>query len=169
MALLTDSKFEAIKICQGCSTGLKVVALHNCQGKTSISAYKRPSIIANLSFKSTKGNFKLDMGALFRISAIFFSCDSIQPYAFPCKNLRKRQRSGIAGIYVFDTWSFCTGRKTSTIGLFELCIIINCWIFCAYMQILTRDVEDFCVHAQKLLIVLLNNKVFERWIICAYP
>ena len=37
-----------------------------------------------------------------------------------------------AGIYVFHTWSFRAGRKTSTIGLFELFIIIICWIFCAY-------------------------------------
>ena len=74
----------------------------------------------------------------------------------------------ISGIYVFHTWSFCAGRKTSTIGLFELCIIIICWSFCAYTQILNRDVEAFCVHAQKLLIVILDNKVFQRWIICAY-
>ena len=76
--------------------------------------------------------------------------------------------SNIAGIYVFHTWSFCAGRKTSTIGLIELCIIIICWIFCAYTQILSRDVEDFCVHAQKFLIMILNNKVFQHWIICAY-
>ena len=31
-----------------------------------------------------------------------------------------------AGIYVFHTWSFCAGRKTSTIGLFELFIIRAC-------------------------------------------
>ena len=72
------------------------------------------------------------------------------------------------GIYVFHTWSFCAGRKASTIGLFELLIIINCWIFCAYTQILSRDVEDFCVHAQKFLILILDNKVFQHWIICAY-
>ena len=72
------------------------------------------------------------------------------------------------GIYVFHTWSFCAGRKTSTLGLFELCIIIICWIFCAYTQILNRDVEVFCVHTQKFLIVILDNKVFQRWIICAY-
>ena len=74
----------------------------------------------------------------------------------------------IPGIYVFHTWSFCAGRKTSTIGLFELFIIIICWIFCAYTQILSRDVEDFCVHAQKFLIIILDNKVFQHWIICAY-
>ena len=73
-----------------------------------------------------------------------------------------------AGIYVFHTWSFCAGRKTSTIGLFELFVIIICWIFCAYTQILSRDVEDFCVHAQKFLIMILDNKVFQHWIICAY-
>ena len=73
------------------------------------------------------------------------------------------------GIYVFHTWIFCAGRKKSTIGLFELCIIIICWIFCAYTtQIVSRDVEVFCVHAQKFLIVILDNKVFQRWIICAY-
>ena len=69
---------------------------------------------------------------------------------------------------VYHTWSFCTGRKASTFGLFELCIIIICWIFCAYTQILNRDVEVFCVHTQKFLIVVLDNKVFQRWIICAY-
>ena len=26
----------------------------------------------------------------------------------------------LSGIYVFHTWSFCAGRKTSTIGLLEL-------------------------------------------------
>ena len=51
------------------------------------------------------------------------------------------------GIYVFHTWSFCAGRKTPTIGLFELFIIIIGWIFCAYTQILSRNVEDFCIHA----------------------
>ena len=71
-------------------------------------------------------------------------------------------------IYVFHTWSFCAWRKTSTIGSFELLIIINCWIFCAYTQILSRDVEDFWVHAQKFLIMILDNKVFQHWIICAY-
>ena len=70
--------------------------------------------------------------------------------------------------YVFHTWSFCAGRKTSTIGLFELFIIIMCWIFCAYTQILSRDVEDFCVYAQKVLIMISDNKVFQHWIICAY-
>ena len=63
------------------------------------------------------------------------------------------------GIYVFHIWSFCAGRKTSTIGLYELCIIIICWIFCACTQILSRDVEDFCVHAQKFLKVILDNIV----------
>ena len=28
--------------------------------------------------------------------------------------------------------------------------------------------EAFGVHAQKLLIVILDNKVFQLWIICAY-
>ena len=74
----------------------------------------------------------------------------------------------LSGIYVFHTWSFCAGRKTSTIGLFELFIIIICWIFCAYTQILSRNVEDFCVRAQKFLIAILDNKVFQHWIICAY-
>ena len=59
---------------------------------------------------------------------------------------------------------FCGGRKTSTIGLFELFIIIICWIFCAYTQILNIDVEDVCVHAQKFLIMISDNKVFQRWI-----
>ena len=74
----------------------------------------------------------------------------------------------MAGIYVFHTWSFCAGRKTSTVGLFELFIIIMCWIFCAYTQILSRDVEDFSVHAQKFLIMISDNKVFPHWIFCAY-
>ena len=26
--------------------------------------------------------------------------------------------------------------------------------------------EDFCVHAQKFLIVILDNNVFQGWIIC---
>ena len=47
----------------------------------------------------------------------------------------------LAGIYEFHTWSFCAGRKTPIIGLFELCVIIICWIFCAYLQILSRDVD----------------------------
>ena len=72
--------------------------------------------------------------------------------------------SHFAGIYVFHTWSFCAGRKTPTIGLFELCIILICWIFYAY----SRCVETFCVHPQKFLIVILDNKVFQRWIVCAY-
>ena len=67
-----------------------------------------------------------------------------------------------AGIYVFHTWSFCAGRKTSTVGLFEHFIIIICWIFCAYTQILSRDVEDFCVHDQKFLIMISDNKVFQH-------
>ena len=74
----------------------------------------------------------------------------------------------LPGIYVFHIWSFCAGRKTSTIGLFELFIIIICWISCAYTQILSRDVEDFCVYAQKFLIMISDNKVFQRWIICVY-
>ena len=28
--------------------------------------------------------------------------------------------------------------------------------------------EDFCVHAQKFLIMISDNKVFQHWIICAY-
>ena len=28
--------------------------------------------------------------------------------------------------------------------------------------------EDFCVHAQKFLIMILNNKVIQHWIICTY-
>ena len=74
----------------------------------------------------------------------------------------------LSGIYIFHIWSFCAGRKTSTIGLFELFIIIICWIFCTYTQILSRNLEDFCVHAQKFLIMILDNKVFQHWIICAY-
>ena len=57
---------------------------------------------------------------------------------------------------------FCAGCKTSTIGLFELFIVIICWIFCAYTQILSRDVEDFCVHAQKFLTMISDNKVFQH-------
>ena len=78
------------------------------------------------------------------------------------------QTKPISGIYVFHTWSFCAGRKTSTIGLFELFIIIIFLIFCSYPQILSRDVEDFCVHAQKFLIMISDYKVFQHWIICAY-
>ena len=63
---------------------------------------------------------------------------------------------------------FCAGCKTSAIGLFELCLITICWISCAYTQILSRDVEDFCVNAQKFLIAILDNKIFQNWIICAY-
>ena len=32
------------------------------------------------------------------------------------------------------------------------------WIICAYTQIPSRDVEAFCVHAQKFLIVILDKK-----------
>ena len=70
--------------------------------------------------------------------------------------------------YVFHTWSFCAGLKTSAIGLFELCLIIICWIFGTYTQILSRDVEDFSVHAQIFLMMILDNKVFQHLIICAY-
>ena len=28
--------------------------------------------------------------------------------------------------------------------------------------------EDFCVHAQKFLIMISDYKVFQHWIICAY-
>ena len=38
----------------------------------------------------------------------------------------------------------------------------------SYTQILNRNVEVFCVRAQKFFIVTLDNKVFQRWIICAY-
>ena len=31
------------------------------------------------------------------------------------------------------------------------------WIFCAYTQILNRDVKDFCVHAQKFLIMISDS------------
>ena len=73
------------------------------------------------------------------------------------------------GIYVFHTWSFCARRKTSTIGLFELFYNNHLLGFLRiYMQILSRDMEDFCVHAQKFLIMILDNKVFQHWIICAY-
>ena len=88
--------------------------------------------------------------------------------SLPEKSFFSCQLTANAGIYVFHTWSFCAGRKTSTIGLFELFIIVICWIFCAYSQILNRDVEDFCVHAQKFLIMTSDNKVFQHWIICAY-
>ena len=75
----------------------------------------------------------------------------------------------LPGIYVFHTWSFCAGRKTSTFALFELFIIIICWIFCAYTQILSsRDVKDFCVHGQKFLIMISDNKVFQHWRFCGY-
>ena len=63
---------------------------------------------------------------------------------------------------------FAQGAKTSTIGLFELFIIIICWIFCAYTQILRRDVEDFCVHAQKFQSMISDNNVFQHWLFCAY-
>ena len=36
------------------------------------------------------------------------------------------------------------------------------------MQILNKDMEVFCLHEQKFLIVILDNKVFQLWIICAY-
>ena len=36
------------------------------------------------------------------------------------------------------------------------------------MQILSRDVEDFCVYAQKFLIMISDNKVFQHWVFCAY-
>ena len=36
------------------------------------------------------------------------------------------------------------------------------------MQINIRDVEAFCIFVQKFLIVILDNKVFQRRIICAY-
>ena len=76
----------------------------------------------------------------------------------------------LPGIYIFHIWSFCAGRKTSTIGLFELCIIIICWIFAHILKSLVETCKVFCVHvhAQKFLIVILDNKVFQRWIICAY-
>ena len=37
-----------------------------------------------------------------------------------------------------------------------------------YANPYNRDVEDFCVHAQKILIMISENKVFQNWIICAY-
>ena len=37
-----------------------------------------------------------------------------------------------------------------------------------YTQILSRHVEAFCVNEQKFLVVILDSKVFQRWIICAY-
>ena len=40
--------------------------------------------------------------------------------------------------------------------------------FCMHTQILSRDVDFFCVYEQKFLKVILDNKVFQRWIICAY-
>ena len=84
----------------------------------------------------------------------------VQDYNFNNQHL-------LAGIYVFNTWSFCAGRKRTTIGLFELCIIIICWIFCAYTQTFSTDVEAFCVHVQKFLAVILDNKIFQCWIIRA--
>ena len=36
------------------------------------------------------------------------------------------------------------------------------------MQILSKDVEAFCVHVQKILIVMWDNKVIQSWIICTY-
>ena len=37
-----------------------------------------------------------------------------------------------------------------------------------YANPYNRDVEDFCVHAQKFLIMISENKVLHNWIICAY-
>ena len=79
-----------------------------------------------------------------------------------------RKMSQHAGIYVFHTWSFCAGRKTSTIGLFELFIMIICWIFAHIRKSLVETWKIFCVHAQKFLIMISDNKVFQHWIICAY-
>ena len=44
MALLTDSKFEAIKVCQGCGTGRKIVPLYHCQGEKRVFIIVSPSI-----------------------------------------------------------------------------------------------------------------------------
>ena len=59
---------------------------------------------------------------------------------------------------------FAQGTKKCTIVLFELFIIIICLIFCAYTQILRRDVEDFCVHAQKFQLMISENNVFQHWL-----
>ena len=96
-------------------------------------------------------------------SAVFF-----QNSPFQNNLLGTLSECQAAGIYVFHIWSFCAGRKTSTFGLFELYIIIICWNICAYTQILSRDVEDFCVHAQKFQRMILDNKGFQHWIICTY-
>ena len=63
---------------------------------------------------------------------------------------------------------FAQGAKHPLLDYLSFFIIVICWISCAYMQILNRDVEDFCVHAQKFLIMTSDNKVFQHWIICAY-
>ena len=44
MVLLTDSKFEAIKVCQGCGTGRKIVPLYHCQGEKRVFIIVSPSI-----------------------------------------------------------------------------------------------------------------------------
>ena len=44
VALLTDSKFEAIKVCQGCGTGGKIVPLYHCQGEKLVFIIVSPSI-----------------------------------------------------------------------------------------------------------------------------
>ena len=59
---------------------------------------------------------------------------------------------------------FAQGAKHPLLDDLSFFIIIICWIFCAYTQILSRDMEDFCVHAQKFLIMNLDNRVFQHWI-----
>ena len=56
---------------------------------------------------------------------------------------------------------FAQGAKHPLFDYLSFFIIIICWTFCAYTQILSREVEDFCVHAQKFLIMILDNKVLE--------
>ena len=44
MALLKDSKLEAIKVCQGCSTGQMIIPLYHCQGGKLVFIIVSPSI-----------------------------------------------------------------------------------------------------------------------------
>ena len=49
-------------------------------------------------------------------------------------------------------------------------VFIIIFFFLIFASILSRDVEVFCVHADKFLIMIFDNKILliEKWILFAY-
>ena len=58
---------------------------------------------------------------------------------------------------LIETWNIFAYMCRILIVILD-CKVFQHWIICTYTQFLNRDVEVFCVLAQKFLLVILDNK-----------